>query len=270
MKNLVFESTTILRFDAPISEHHFLLRSIPPSYPGQQIISSTLELIPDAPYALFEDGLGNLTETGYIKEPHTEFVYRVSGVAQIEEARLVQELLRPIYKYPSTYTHMSQEMKAYVESISLCGNDLQKAIQLAEAIFSHMTYRSGVTSTTTTASEAFAMRQGVCQDYSHIFIAMARYVGIPARYVNGLPLGSGPSHAWVEVHVRDEVSDGIENIDRNYGKWIGIDPTQNRLVGEDYVRFCQGRDFLDCALERGILVGSASQNQETMTIVSEQ
>lgn len=288
MKKLLFESTTTLRFDAPVTEHHFLLRSIPPSYPGQHILSAKLKLTPDASYHVFYDGLGNYTQTGCIQAPHTEFVYHVSGVAEINETALANEPLLPIYKYPSFYTHMSAEMKMFAEeflagggSSEVLGEDsgrvlgedsggmlggdssvLDMALRLAGAIFSYMTYQPNVTTTQTTAAEAFAMKCGVCQDYSHIFIAIARHIGIPARYANGLPLGAGPSHAWVEVYVGDART--------NCGKWIGIDPTHNRLVGEDYVRFCQGRDFLDCSLERGVLFGLSNQIQETYTEVVEQ
>ncbi|MFI3173459.1 MAG: transglutaminase family protein [Eubacteriales bacterium] len=264
MKKLLFESTTTLRFDAPVTGHHFLLRSIPPSYPGQRILSAKLKLTPDASYHVFYDGLGNYTQTGCIQAPHTEFIYHVSGVAEINETALIGEPLLPIYKYPSSYTHVSAEMKVFAEEFLAGGGSsvLDMALRLAGTIFSYMTYQPNVTTTQTTAAEAFAMKCGVCQDYSHIFIAIARHIGIPARYANGLPLGAGPSHAWVEVYVDDART--------NCGKWIGIDPTHNRLVGEDYVRFCQGRDFLDCSLERGVLFGLSNQIQETYTEVVEQ
>ncbi len=177
-------------------------------------------------------------------------------MAEISENKLEFEHLHPIYNHTSHYTHVNEEMIAFLESLHLKGDTLTRAMQLAEGIYGYMTYKGGVTSTLTTAMEAFSQKEGVCQDFSHIFIALARYAGIPARYANGLPLGEGASHAWAEVYV-----DAV---------WIGIDPTRNRLVGEDYVRFCKGRDFLDCALERGVLFGSAQQTQTIMTKVQGQ
>ncbi len=256
MKNLYFESETTLTFDAPVVDHHFLLRSLPPSYGIQRIVSATLQLSPAVPYTLSCDGFGNLNETGCIKDPHTKFTYKVSGLAQISEKNRNLEPLHPVFKHPSHYTGMSHQMEEFLHSLTLSGDDFEKSLQLAEGVYHHMIYQSGVTNTATTAAQAFQLGQGVCQDFSHVFIALSRYLGIPARYANGLPLGKGQSHAWTEVYVN--------------GMWIGLDPTRNRLVGEDYVRFCAGRDFGDCALERGVLLGNANQSHHTFTQVVEQ
>ncbi|WP_317855927.1 transglutaminase family protein [Chakrabartyella piscis] len=256
MKILQFESVTKLQLSEPISKHYFLLRSLPATFPGQRIRSAKFELFPEVPYTLQKDGFGNWMESGSIPFPHTEFVYKVSGIAEVSELDREPEHLHPMYKHPSHYTHMNEDMIEFLENVHLRGTTLAKAMQLADAIYWYMKYKAGVTSTLTTAIEAFTQKAGVCQDFSHVFIAMARHAGIPARYANGLPLGKGPSHAWTEVYVD--------------GTWIGVDPTRNRLVGDDYVRFCIGRDFLDCALERGVLFGSASQSQSTMTHVIQQ
>lgn len=256
MKILEFESVTKLDMSDPVGDHYFLLRSLPATFPGQRIRSAKFELSPEVPYTLQKDGFGNWTESGSILFPHAEFVYSVSGVAEICAEKRIVEHLHPIYKHTSHYTHVNENMIAFLESLHLQGDTLAKAMQLAEGVYGYMTYQGGVTSISTTAIEAFHQKQGVCQDFSHIFIALARYAGIPARYANGLPLGEGASHAWAEVYVG--------------GVWLGIDPTRNRLVGEDYVRFCIGRDFLDCALERGVLFGSANQTQTIMTKVQEQ
>ena len=110
-----------------------------------------------------------------------------------------------------------------------------------------MTYLPGVTSVRTTAAEAFSAGQGVCQDFAHVYLALARKAGLAARYVNGLPEGEGASHAWCEVWL-----DGI---------WTGIDPTRGRWTGEDYLRFSVGRDFGDCPMERGVFLGLTTQSQ---------
>lgn len=256
MKKLHFESTTTLKFSAPVINHHFLLRSIPPSFDGQRIISAVLKLTPDVPYTLSSDSFGNFNQHGCIPFAHDKFIYATSGVAEIDDKCKSYEALHPIFKYPSFHTHLNDEMKAYMLSLNLEGSLLDQSLHLADSIFQYMNYQPGTTSIATTAIEAFSSGQGVCQDYAHIFIALSRHLGIPARYANGLPLGEGPSHAWAEVYID--------------GKWIGIDPTHNRLVGEDYVRFGIGRDFRDCALERGVLTGNAYQTHKTMTYVIEQ
>lgn len=253
MKKLCFQSTTTLEFSAPIVNHYFLLRTNPPTFGGQQIISATLEITPRIPYIQYTDSFTNVNVIGCIETPHKEFIYSISGVAEINHAKRLCEKLNSIYKYPSFYTNLSIEMMDYVRDLNLQGNDLDKSLQLADIIFHFMNYQPGTTSTSTTAIQAFASKQGVCQDYSHIFIALSRFIGIPARYANGILLGTGPSHAWVEVYVDN--------------KWIGIDPTHNRLVTEEYIRLAVGRDFKDCALERGVFTGNAFQTQHNETRV---
>lgn len=112
-----------------------------------------------------------------------------------------------------------------------------------------------MTSVNTTASEAFEKKQGVCQDYTHIFITLCRMHKIPARYVSDLPVGEGASHAWAEVWVN--------------GKWFGIDPTRNCDADEKYLKFCTGRDFKDCPIEQGVFIGFGSQTQKVFTKVED-
>ena len=119
-----------------------------------------------------------------------------------------------------------------------------------------MTYATGRTGLTTTAAQAFAAGHGVCQDYAHLYLALARQMGLPARYVNGLTQGEGASHAWCEVWL-----DGV---------WRGIDPTRGKWTDEGYLRFGVGREFADCPIERGIFLGAAGQRQTVFMKVSQQ
>ena len=75
-----------------------------------------------------------------------------------------------------------------------------------------MRYAHGVTGVKTTAAEAFALRQGVCQDYAHVMLALCRACGLPARYVSGHLLGEGGTHAWVEVLLPDPAGMGLRRL----------------------------------------------------------
>ena len=90
---------------------------------------------------------------------------------------------------------------------------------------------------------------GVCQDEAHIMLALLREKRIPCRYVMGYMLGEGATHAWVEV-ARD-------------GLWLGFDPTNRRLVNEEYIRVAAGRDANDCPVNRGVFIGAASQASQS-------
>ena len=96
---------------------------------------------------------------------------------------------------------------------------------------------------------------GVCQDYAHILLSLLRIEKIPCRYVSGLAFETGETHAWVEVF------DG--------GHWTGIDPTQNRLIGDHYIKLCHGRDYSDCPIERGIYIGNAQSVQTVLSRMTE-
>ncbi|MCD8082421.1 MAG: transglutaminase family protein, partial [Clostridiales bacterium] len=116
-------------------------------------------------------------------------------------------------------------------------------------------YVPGVTTTRTTASEAFAGGQGVCQDYAHVFLSLCRSAGIPARYVAGMIPGEGATHAWAEVWTQDG--------------WVGMDPTNNRFTDDSYIRLTHGRDFADGAVDKGCFVRFAFQTQQVYVNVEE-
>ena len=110
----------------------------------------------------------------------------------------------------------------------------------------YINYTQGATSVHTTANDIFNFPNGVCQDYAHLFIAVCRYNGIPARYVSGyiFPddqlLGALQMHAWVEAFVPDI-------------GWIGIDPTNNIFTDTNFIKVSHGTDYNDCSPIKGIL-----------------
>jgi transglutaminase-like putative cysteine protease len=114
-------------------------------------------------------------------------------------------------------------------------------------IHEEVVWKSGSTTVATTAAEAYALKAGVCQDQSQIFIAAARSLGIPARYVAGYlrdperPDSDHDPHAWAEAHV-----EGLG--------WIGFDSTLGRCPMDGHVRLCCGLDAADAAPIRGVLV----------------
>lgn len=122
-----------------------------------------------------------------------------------------------------------------------------------DSLMNYLTYKPGVTNVTTTASQAWEQKIGVCQDFTHVALSLLRSVGIPARYVSGyLYTGSGEigetvegeSHSWVEAWI---------------GYWHPIDPTNGRDVIEDHVVVAYGRDYHDVSPLRGISSGGQSR-----------
>lgn len=132
-------------------------------------------------------------------------------------------------------------------------------LKLNQMINSQMQYQTGVTTTDTTAREAMLLKKGVCQDYTHLFLAIARSWGIPARYVSGYlnhgggHIGGSQTHAWAEALIP-------------FVGWVGFDPTNNLLVDHHYIKIAHGTDYRDCSPITGII--ETSGKQENTHIVS--
>lgn len=255
-RSLTFFYDISLQFDQPVRSHAFALRCIPPSFPGQEILDVSLSLDPQVPYVRQRDGFGNLLQIGRVEEPHDHFRYTVRGCARLDRSLRAPERAHPVFRFPSAYTLPDPAMGDFLAGLDLPAAPRERAWALSRAVGERISYTPGVTGTATTAAEAFASGAGVCQDFAHIYLALARQAGLTARYANGLPEGEGASHAWCEVWL-----DGL---------WTGIDPTRGRWTDESYIRFGVGRDFGDCPIERGVFLGITEQKQTVFMTVREQ
>lgn len=260
MKKLRFQYETQLSFSKKITRHFFVLRFMPQNTSAQKICSAEYDVAPQEHIDVNTDCFGNTTVIGRMIAPHDMFRFSVSGIAFIDVSAVGAEALHPVYKYSSPYTQATEDIMNYYkeklsETLSAPMSNVEKAVAVMETVSADFSYCAGVTTVKTTAAEALLLGQGVCQDYAHICIALLRLAGVPARYVAGLLLGEGATHAWVEVYEQD--------------RWVGIDPTHNRMVNDDYIKISQGRDYGDCMVDRGTFVGIAEQVQEIHARVEE-
>ncbi len=255
MIKLKFSYETSIRFSDDVTNHAFLLRCFPMDIPGQKVESMThtnYPIVTGGQYS--KDGFGNVIYTGRIDRSHDSMEYKISGVIVRDDMEAEYEKPMPCYKYPSELTYGNGQMQVALDSLRVHGSDIDKAHIIAEYITKTMEYLPGSTNVATTATEAFGEKKGVCQDFAHIMITMCRMEGIYARYVSGITVGEGETHAWVEVW--------------QDGYWYGIDPTRGCDTDETYIKLCVGRDYNDCPVERGIFNGSALQSQEVFMKVS--
>ena len=129
-----------------------------------------------------------------------------------------------------------------------------------QTIYRDYAYQKGSTTVYTTPFEIYTNRKGVCQDFTNLFICLARLLVIPARYVCGY-LYTGPkhenramaeaTHAWAQVYLPEL-------------GWKGFDPTNGVLCQTDHVRVAVGRFFNDATPTSGtIYVGGGT---ETLTV----
>lgn len=164
-----------------------------------------------------------------------------------------------MYKFQSEMTRpgpgIDKAFSDIVKEFAANASDIDKAVAIMEHIFKNFVYAPGVTNVKTTAEEALSGGSGVCQDYAHIMISLLRKAEIPARYIAGLMTGEGATHAWVEAWIED--------------RWVGFDPTHNRLVDDNYIKLTHGRNFIDGAVDKGCFTGYAAQSQQIYVKVEE-
>ncbi|WP_024480608.1 transglutaminase-like domain-containing protein [Cellulophaga baltica] len=125
-------------------------------------------------------------------------------------------------------------------------------------------FKVGVTDVNTTLNNIITKRYGVCQDFTHLFCAIARNNKIPTRYVSGyLHQGNGyfgdsQMHAWAEAYIP------------TIG-WVGFDPTNNVLVASNHIKVCHGKDYQDCAPLKGIVYSQGqNETQYSVQVISRQ
>lgn len=256
MKRLHFLYRMNLEFSCPVSEHYFVLRFVPKSDHVQKITVHSQFVDPSDRITEHADGFGNRMFVGDVRESHSYFSYEVSGIAEVNQKNRMQERLHPVFRYESPLTKWDVCLRRFYEQVCPCEeNPLQRAISLMHSLYGHFQYMPGSTDVHTTAADAWKKGMGVCQDYAHILIALCRMDHIPARYVAGMMIGEGASHAWIEIYAD--------------GGWTALDPTHDRLVTDDYIKISHGRDYEDCAVERGVFKGNALQIQNVYVKVEE-
>lgn len=216
----------------PAVERHFWkLRAIPCENACQHLLSHTLCITPSSHVLHGTDGMGNAVQYGNLCEPHDRFCIESCGVVECDRYALPADQAQALFLFPSPLTQWNRELQLWAQ-----GKD---ATQLMMAVHHRLHYKRGITSNHTSALEVFSRGEGVCQDYAHLLVAACRAAGIVARYVNGLTVGEGETHAWVEV---------CEN-----GVWRGLDPTAGKPADYGYIKIAHGRDVGDCPSNRGCI-----------------
>lgn len=254
MRILTYVFETSLSFSCPVTDHSFVLRCLPKSTNTQTVMDAQIFTSPRVPLTEQEDGFGNRIIVGYLPQKHSSFNFYTTGQVMVACDLAGETPCHPMFVQPTRLTAATAEMAAFAREVTAAVADgvgadvLAQARALCEAVHGRFSYVPGATSTSTTAAEAFGCETGVCQDYAHVMVSLCRSLGIPARYVTGLMVGHGATHAWVEVH------DGR--------RWCGFDPTNNNRIDDRYMLFATGRDFEDCPIECGIFRGAAVQTQE--------
>ncbi len=234
-----FHYVTEATFAPAVSNHYFKLRAIPCSNSCQEVESHQLTILPsDCILNHSSDGLGNLVQFGEYQSLHDHFTMVSEGIVRCQAYRIVDSHPNDIYRFHAKLTQCDLPLQAWARELTAKVNgNIEKATLLMNAVHQYLSYQKQATNNATSAIEVYQKRVGVCQDFAHLMIALCRSVGLLARYVNGLVIGEGETHAWVEVY--------------DQGAWFGLDPTYNKIIDWGYIKIAHGRDVSDCPSNRG-------------------
>lgn len=265
MKKLRFDYEMKIEYSEFAKLCHFSMKCIPKNTARQKVIQVNVELEPSVHYNRCTDSFDNIKIYGTIGFPHNALKCHVWGEVEIMQVLYedyVDENTLGMFRFPYRKNRAGDEIRYFYKNLTKDKEDFEewtdyeKAIWIMRRLYDNFSYESGCTSVDTTAEEAWNIGKGVCQDYAHIYISLLHLAKIPARYVTGMMIGEGKSHAWVEFCWRN--------------CWIGVDPTNNLLVDDNYIKIVDGRDAGDCEINRGIMFGGGQQKQEISVSTKEE
>jgi transglutaminase-like putative cysteine protease len=251
---------------APVHYSIQALRLTPPNFNGQRVIDwlITAPGFENAPS--FRDSYGNLAHLVSFTGQHDESVVVARGVVETEDrAGLVVGLpeVAPVRVYlrETEKTHASEAIRDLAHK-ACPAPTISGFHRLMNAVRDTIDYQIGTTSQHTSAADAFAAGQGVCQDHAHVMIAAARCLRVPARYVNGYFVSGEDEpaeahHAWAEVWI-DSLG------------WVGFDAANRLCPTDHYVRLATGLDAASAAPIRGTRQGGTNELLDVIVEVQQQ
>jgi len=250
---------SIYRYDAPVAGVIQTLRLTPRNHDGQYVVSWRIDISEDCRLDHHEDAFGNITHTFTAEGAFTELGVTVDGEVETQDTNgivrgAIERFPPSLFLRETALTRPDTAILVFArEARAVAGEDpLALLHHMTERLHREIVFDTDPTHTATTAAEAFALRRGVCQDLSHIFITAARSLDIPARYVGGYfhradgVVLQEAGHAWAEAFVPDI-------------GWVGFDPTNGISPTDQHVRVAIGLDYLGASPVRGTRKGGGSE-----------
>ena len=250
---------TVYRYDDPCTGVIQTLRLTPRNHSGQYVVNWRIDVSADCRLEPQEDAFGNIIHAFSVAGPISELRLLVEGEVETQDTAgvvrgAVERFPPPLFLRETPLTYVDNAIRAYAAQFPrpTVINTIAILHDLLERIHEDITLDSESASATRAAAEAFKEKRGGYQDLTHIFIAVARALGVPARYVGGYFSGNDDfsvhdaGHAWAEVHVPDL-------------GWIGFDPANGVCVTDQHVRVAVGLDHLGAAPVRGAHYGGGRE-----------
>lgn len=265
---------TQFTYAGPVSESVMEVRMRPRTDAQQRCYAFSLDVTPATNVFSFNDGEGNVIHHFNIPDQHTALKLTAESVVEVKVRSLPTALdadgwtaLDALhaqgehwsYLQPTSLTHPSDLLDAFAEEIDWRPrtDPLSLLTELTATIRTTFEYDGQATHVHSPIDDALANRKGVCQDFAHLFIALARRLRIPARYVSGYLFhnpnsdqsATDATHAWAEAYLPDL-------------GWVGFDPTNNLIVEDRHIRVAVGRDYRDVPPTRGVYTGDVLSELE--------
>jgi transglutaminase-like putative cysteine protease len=250
---------TSYHYDTPATGVIQMLRLTPRNHDGQFIADWHIDVSADCLLDQHEDAFGNICHAFAADGPFTELVVAVEGEVETRDtdgvvAGTIERFPPSLFLRETPLTRPDEAIANFATTIRADSGDdnLSLLHAILARLHADMTFDTDPTHAATTASESFALKRGVCQDLTHIFIAVARSAGIPARYISGHLYRSAnvvdqhAGHAWAEAFVP------------TLG-WVAFDAANGICATDAHVRVAVGLDYLGAAPVRGTRYGGSGE-----------
>jgi transglutaminase-like putative cysteine protease len=250
---------SVYRYDAPVAGVIQTLRLTPRNHDGQYVVEWRIDISEDCRLDHHEDAFGNITHTFTAEGSFRELTVNVDGEVETQDTNgivrgAIERFPESLFLRETPLTRPDTAILAFAREARAAGDGDTLALLhlMTERLHGEIVFDTDPTHTATTAAEAFALRRGVCQDLSHVFISAARSLDIPARYVGGYfhradgVVRQEAGHAWAEAFVPDI-------------GWVGFDPANGISPTDQHVRVAVGLDFLGASPVRGARKGGGTE-----------
>lgn len=233
------------------------LRLTPRDHDGQHVVRWRIEPSDEGKLATAPDHFGNLVHVFSADDPIRELTLRAEGVVETSDtAGVIRNAVEAVpprcFLRDTPLSAADEDISAFADRVA-GGDELATLHRLMTAIHETIRFDVEPTGSGTSAAEAFALRRGVCQDLTHVFLAAARHLAVPARYVSGYfwrndgVVDQEAGHAWAEALVPDL-------------GWVGFDPTNGVCATDAHVRVAVGLDYHGAAPIRGSRRGGGAES----------
>lgn len=262
---LIVEHLTTYIYDQPVRAVVQSHRLTPTTCQNQSVLNWDVSVTDGVKGGGFRDGAGDRVQAWTVRGPISRIEVRVKGeVVTTDQAGVLRgnrEMISPVAwlddTAPTRPDRALRDLAAQAEARA----PLDLAHELSALVTGAIAYKPGATDAHTSAAEALALGEGVCQDHAHALIACARLHDMPARYVSGYLFSDGDglsaeaAHAWAEIWI-----EGLG--------WVGFDPSNECCPDERYIRLGCGMDAAHAAPIRGTARGRGVESMEIAVAVA--